>query len=429
MSHNTPQTLSVKRKRNEVPVDHLSTIEPFSLFGRKLTLIVIERNLEERKRLKGDGSSASLKRKLDPRECIWSLLSCISANPHLVERDGKRVKEHDEGTFIWRRIAIPHAASQHATSNLPPPTPNRRFHVSRAAGNVVLFEDRGAEDKIQPHTDQDRIEPSTPESLLDSAESKATSRKRPGANAGRLPPKLEAHKPKAATHSPSDDMISQFEKFSYDVENEEVEKTRLARLSSPSKFKPKAPKLRYKDRHPEQAAALEGHDPDAMDAMDVDGDDYVYDTYVREIIMPDASGKIPEPRGIVGFIVLTEEEEEWWFGEDESDREFDTDDQDSNAEDYYANDYPEDETDSDDDSDRGGNDYIHGADNEDEYDLIDGAQSDDDGEKSFRQSIHEVGGGRWGPADAGSDEEEDKPVRQTVPKVSGVYWGQAGEKD
>jgi hypothetical protein len=224
-------------------------------------------------------------------------------------------------------------------------------------------------------------------------------------------------------------MISQFEKFSYDVENEEVEKTRLARLSSPSKFKPKAPKLRYKDRHPEQAAALEGNDPDAMDAMDVDGDDYVYDTYVREIIMPDASGKIPEPRGIVGFIVLTEEEEEWWFGEDESDREFDTDDQDSNAEDYYANDYPEDETDSDDDSDRGGNDYIHGADNEDEYDLIDGAGSDDDEEKSFRQTIPKVGGARWGPADTGSDEEEGKPVRQTVPKVSGVYWGQAGEKD
>jgi hypothetical protein len=161
---------------------------------------------------------------------------------------------------------------------------------------------------------------------------------------------------------------------------------------------PKAPKLRFKDRHPEQAAALSGKDPNAMD---VDTDDYVYDTYVREVIMPDADGKVPEPEGTVGFIVISEEDEEWWFGDDESDKEFDTDDEDENAEDYYGNDYPEDELSSDDEFERDPYSYFHGDDKE-EYGL-----SDDE--------------------DADSDEDGDEPFSQGVPKPQAVYWGKAGE--
>ncbi|KAF2677121.1 hypothetical protein K458DRAFT_410017 [Lentithecium fluviatile CBS 122367] len=90
-------------------------------------------------------------------------------------------------------------------------------------------------------------------------------------------------------------------------------------------------------RHPEKAAALATQDHDTMDL-----DNYVYETYVRKEIMPNADGKIPESEGIVGIIVLNEEDEEPWH-EEESDREFETDDEDKNAEVYYANDYPEDE--------------------------------------------------------------------------------------
>jgi hypothetical protein len=211
-----------------------------------------------------------------------------------------------------------------------------------------------------------------------------TPRKRPGAGARTI---LKPHGTKEAPKGidgPSDEVIAQFEKFSNDVENEVMKETKASRLS-PSKIKPKAPKHRFKDRNPK--------DPSAMD---VDSEDYVYDTYVREVIMPDADGKILAPEATVGLIVLTVEDEEWWFEEDESDREFDTDDEDSNAEEYYANDYPEDEVDSDDEFERDPYRYHHG---DEEYDLD----------------------------DAGSDEENEQPLRQTIPKLQAGYWGQQGE--
>lgn len=136
--------------------------------------------------------------------------------------------------------------------------------------------------------------------------------------------------------------------------------------------------------------------------MEVDGEDYVYDTYIREIIMPDAEGKIPEPQGTVGYIMLTEEDEEWWYDNDQSDKEFDTDDEDSNAEEYYANDYPEDELSSEDEFDRGAYRHYHGEDNE-EYDLDDEVRSDEDEEQPFRQAVPK-------------------------PQVPNGYWGRVGEQ-
>jgi hypothetical protein len=139
--------------------------------------------------------------------------------------------------------------------------------------------------------------------------------------------------------------------------------------------------------------------------MDIDNDDpnnpYVYDTYVREIVKPDAEGNIPIPSAettSIGYIVLTTEDEEWWYESDSSDNEFDTDDEDENAEDYYANDYPEDELSEDDEFDR--DPYRHYHDENDEtYDL---------------------------DAD-GSDVDEEEAFSTAIPKVKGAYWGVAGE--
>ena len=80
--------------------------------------------------------------------------------------------------------------------------------------------------------------------------------------------------------------------------------------------------------------------------------------------------------------------QEWWNGEDESDQEFDTDEDDENAEDYYANDYPEDELDSDDEFGRDPYQrrYRHGSDDE-EYDLesYEDANSGDEDDEHFRR--------------------------------------------
>ncbi|ORX89336.1 hypothetical protein BCR34DRAFT_609252 [Clohesyomyces aquaticus] len=142
-----------------------------------------------------------------------------------------------------------------------------------------------------------------------------------------------------------------------------------------SRFKPKAPALRYKDRHPEVA-----------EAMEIDDDDYVYDTYYREEVMDGTSESVAEPTGSVGVIVIGEEDEDLWegFGEEEedSDRVY-TDDEDENAEDYYANDYPEDELESEDEFDKNPYRYHHGSD-EEEYDADNDPWSDEEEDKNAR---------------------------------------------
>lgn len=230
----------------------------------------------------------------------------------------------------------------------------------------------------------------------------STPRKRPGARTALAHPP----KPRAAANDISEETLRQFEKFSAEIESDTVSlrKTPISSPTSPpSKFTPKAPKLRFKDRHPAEAARLEAQDPDAMD---IDNDDpnnpYVYDTYVREIVKPDANGHIPLPspqETSIGYIVLTPDDEEWWYDSDSSDREFDTDDEDENAEDYYANDYPEDELSEDDEFDK--DPYRHYKDENDEtYDLDDGSGSEGEGDE----------------------------FSTAVPKFKGAYWGKVGEK-
>ena len=270
---------------------------------------------------------------------------------------------HRKATVVWRRILkIPHGRASQSTLPPPPETPTRRFHISREQGSVVLLESRESVDEVETLERDSESAVQQKHTKFSAAplavveEQTSPIRKRPGAGARTFVKPQGVKEARRGADGPTAEVIQQFEKFSNDVENNEVGKTKTAHLS-PSKVKPKVPKQRFRDRHPEQAAALGIKDPNAMD---VDTDEYVYDTYVREIIMPDADGKIPVPQATIGLIVLTQEDEDWWYDEDESDREFDTDDEDSNAEEFYANDYPKDELASDDEFERDPYTYHHG---------------------------------------------------------------------
>jgi hypothetical protein len=364
MSRNPPQTLSVKRKRNEAPVDSL----------------VVERT---EKRLKSE-----------------ALPLPGQAQPAAAGA-GNDTKD---ASVVYRRIQVPNARLPQPSFTSATQLP-RRYLVDRTTGQRILVEDRpvakspsGAQLR-KPSPRQDTTQP-VPEIIV---EESARARKRPGPGAALHPAAAARARDASRTRpvvEPSEEVVRQFEAFSDMVEREESGTP----VRSPSKtIKPKAPKLRYRDRHPEKASGLNAS---GADAMEVDNDEYVYDTYVREIMLPDADGKMPEPQGTIGFIVISEEDEEWWNGDDESDREFDTDDEDENAEDYYANDYPEDELSSDDEFGRDPYQY-RGGDGDEEYDL-----GDDDVESG----------------------DEKAPFRQTVPvplpikpvKPSG-YWGRQGE--
>jgi hypothetical protein len=364
MSRNPPQTLSVKRKRNEAPVDSL----------------IVERT---EKRLKSVGF---------PLGGQASKQSSESAN------DAK------DASVVYRRIQTP-------SSRLPQPSPTpatqlpRRYHVERTTGQRIIVEDRPdvkSTNGGQPHTPsaQPVAKQPVPEIVI---EDNQRARKRPGPGAA-LHPTAAARARDVSrtrpTNEPSEEVLRQFEAFSDMVEKEESGTP----IKSPSKtVKPKAPKLRYRDRQPEKASTLSAKHPEAME---VDNEEYVYDTYVREIILPDADGKMPKPQGTVGFIVIGEEDEEWWNGDDESDREFDTDDEDENAEDYYANDYPEDELSSDDEFGRDPYKY-RGEDGDEEYDLGDDDAESGDEKAPFRQTV-------------------PVPLPIKPPKSPG-YWGRQGE--
>jgi hypothetical protein len=156
------------------------------------------------------------------------------------------------------------------------------------------------------------------------------------------------------------------------------------------KYQPR-PVPRYKERHPAPV-----NDTEMMDVeMTSDDADYVYDTYVREPILPNSPilANMSDPTshlsvGNIGYLILPPSTDELWesylSSSPASSEKFNSDDEDSNAEDYYGNDYPEDELDSDDERGEGAYKYRHGSDEEEwgpEDDVYEGSEDgnrDDD---------------------------------------------------
>lgn len=155
---------------------------------------------------------------------------------------------------------------------------------------------------------------------------------------------------------------------------------------------PRLPGSRSREIHRQRTAAVP--QPRIRD-QDTDMEDengaYVYDTYILAGIPTGGIGETPVPgvdgqTGDVGYVIITEEDQEIWehYIEDEpSDKDWDTDEDDENAEGYYGADYPEDELASDDEQGRDIYRYRHhGGSDDEEWDEDTGAYSDD-GEDNF----------------------------------------------
>ncbi|KAI1772385.1 hypothetical protein F4818DRAFT_170911 [Hypoxylon cercidicola] len=180
------------------------------------------------------------------------------------------------------------------------------------------------------------------------------------------------------------------------------EKVSEAPAKSQSKFKPK-PIMRYAERHPE--TAQDQVDTDMMDTdvdiSDSDDGDYIIETYER---VP--ASKLGEhvPAHTVGLIVFDEDPElEFFFGDEgDSDVEWAEDEEDENAENYYAADYPEDEVASDDEYGHNPYSFRNGnASDLEEYDLDDdddfnAAFSDKDDEGKLKSDVFKTYIGRVG---------------------------------
>ncbi|KAI0386120.1 hypothetical protein F5Y04DRAFT_116148 [Hypomontagnella monticulosa] len=152
--------------------------------------------------------------------------------------------------------------------------------------------------------------------------------------------------------------------------NDEKEPQPTAKTQS--RFKPN-PIKRFAERHPE--LAQDSADTDMMDTdadmSDSDDSDYVIETYER--VPASKIGEHVKPHNI-GILVFDEEPDlEYFYGEGgDSEDEWAEDEEDENAENYYAADYPDEEVASDDEFDK--NPYSFRTENAsdlEEYDLDD----------------------------------------------------------
>lgn len=229
-----------------------------------------------------------------------------------------------------------------------------------------------------------------------------------GMSNGNAPPatKPQALDDKKAPTAVDPSLLSEMQKFAQEVEHAEepTPAPKHAPFHYPAttatpphtpqqhqklKFQPKATP-RYRERHPEAAAMATDAKDVAMannNDSDSDADEYVYDTYIlydgppeTELVDPLNAPSLPPD---IGLLVISAADQPLWdaymeagAGVDDSDKEFDTDDEDENAEDFYANEYPEDEVASDDERDEGAYGYRVGASDEEEWG--EGAYSDEE---------------------------------------------------
>ncbi|KAI1384595.1 uncharacterized protein F4822DRAFT_415667 [Hypoxylon trugodes] len=164
------------------------------------------------------------------------------------------------------------------------------------------------------------------------------------------------------------------EQIGLNLQQAEAEKKQQTPSKAQPKYKPK-PTKRYAERHPEAAQA--STDVDMMDTdayiSDSDDSDYIIETYER---VP-ASKMEHAPPQSVGVLVFDDEPDlEFFYGDGgDSEDEWAEDEDDENAENYYAADYPDEEVASDDEF--GQNPYsfrTRNASDLEEYDL----DNDDD---------------------------------------------------
>ncbi|KAL2181704.1 uncharacterized protein P884DRAFT_253760 [Thermothelomyces heterothallicus CBS 202.75] len=174
------------------------------------------------------------------------------------------------------------------------------------------------------------------------------------------------------------------EEINKNLDRMKAESTTSKYSPATSRFKPKAPKMRYFERHPESVAARQRGDavsqaPCGTAVMSVDAaaedttdeEDYVLETYERVPAERLREQAVPSHR--VGLLVFDTEPDmvEFFYGtEGDSDDDLPEDEEDENAENYYTADYPEEELDWDDEFDR--NPYTYTTQNDsdrEEYDL------------------------------------------------------------
>ncbi|KAL2015590.1 hypothetical protein VTK56DRAFT_5202 [Thermocarpiscus australiensis] len=418
-----PDTIHVKRKRGieDGPVEFLR----------------LERSKRYRS-LSGDSAWVYQRKQVDAEPTSDAAQPSVTAIPTIrptQEGDERRLLKHSKPSEASASSDAAAPASEPPTSaGLSHPTTDRirRFHLSRsdspqpAAGvskkrsAPAVFVERGAKKQrdslkavIQAHNvtlmepteaseDSQAVKPPSPpaQELPTAApqQSSLVKYKRPGARARTtkpteskptLPPSLRDRE-----GANMDELAMVMDAWTLNEINKNLDKMEehdTWAKSSParSRFRPKAPKQRYFERHPESLAERErgkaaqqgtaGAGAAALAVMDVDAgdttddDDYVLEMYERVPAERLRDQAVPAHR--VGLLVFDTEPDmvEFFYGnESDSEDEFPEDEEDENAENHYTTEYPDEDLEWDDEFDRNAYHYLNqNASDLEEYDERD----------------------------------------------------------
>ncbi|KAI9675306.1 MAG: hypothetical protein M1817_001209 [Caeruleum heppii] len=383
-----PHIIRIKRKKNDQPVKSLYLEESYAQKRRRKTECFFEIVPKQ----DGDSDGAKIDRKRSSESLVVSsgVPSIRATLPGEEERDPQATRVNG-----WGQRDMP---QQHTTGSAVPHDPNlppRRFHLTitrkpsmgglqkrrRDRADVATFIEK-APTCNKPAASDAREGPSLEDQKAYKRPRANPAEKQWRENQGRTTAKqkIEPHNDQVmdittttqpSTHETTD-LAAHLQQWALEEINKQPSQPPPEIRSSSMKYQPKQV-LRLRDRHDPTAPQI--HDEDHIMSDDTE---YVYDEYIRQ--QPDPQ-KLPNPED-VGVLVITDADQaEWETYIDDSALSSDEDnlgpdEEDENAENFHANDYPEDELSSSDEVGLGV--YGHRRRGSDDEQFNDDDDDDDD---------------------------------------------------
>lgn len=250
-----------------------------------------------------------------------------------------------------RATSIAQAGNNDSKPENAPQTIPRRFHLTQPLSgstvsrkrklDVATFTEAPNIKRIASHAGLP-IQSAQDTEMTDDTISKSPPRKRPGASEAEKKWRAEqvgkqkqgqSNAPPKAVDT-SSETVEKLERLAHDVVKAELQENAKSQAFTSTRFKPKVPAQRYKDRGIQQAKS---HGDDTVMVLDdPDDQDFVYDTYVRHYD-PSIVGSVDGPStASIGLLVIGQEERELWetylTDDGGDDKEFETDEEDENGE-------------------------------------------------------------------------------------------------
>ncbi|KAG4025253.1 hypothetical protein MFRU_062g00060 [Monilinia fructicola] len=426
-----PLTIHIKRKATDLPQDFLRVDDAIAKRQRRTTDFVYSRQQTPQIEI-----SASTPQLAPPGRLIKPLHRSSSSRSLGVRTQGKNdgnirpiIEVNNEKQITKTQppsadiptkqdVEANNPSSSGSTKNA---VHQRRFHLSRNATsavpsspgsglgkrNATVFIERRVRQKTQEEkwTSVANIALEAENVATQKPDHEERPQKKPGRGSRvQVVPKKDVRganettapqsKPPSALVNPwgldTDDLAAQMQAYTLQEIGRSITESKVAESTPPasvqpairklqtSRFKPKKPALRYKERHPEENTMEvdEGHMSGVETDEDMDSDsEYIYETYIR---VPAEDIDNEDDKIDFGILVLDAESDiDEFYQEWDNDEEVEDEaEEDENDENYYTADYPDAEVDSDDEYNR--NAYAYRTGNASDLEEFNEDDSDED---------------------------------------------------